>query len=169
MYVHQIYIFDCVVKEYLVNTRWLKYDRDYLCVNKQQSVPVIFEPPCILVHAWKIKSQFWHSEGLMMWQQLSRLYPLMVFMTVTEQWHEWQKWENHISVVHLKICLCDRSNSSRRGQVQHKQWGDHQHGSKVHPCHEERSVLRLPWPRSMHLTSSHQGAYLQVCVSDTVV
>jgi len=27
-------------------TRWFKYDRDYLCVNKPQSVPVIFEPPC---------------------------------------------------------------------------------------------------------------------------
>jgi hypothetical protein len=30
----------------LVNTRWFKYDRDYLCVNKSQFVPVIFEPPC---------------------------------------------------------------------------------------------------------------------------
>jgi hypothetical protein len=29
-------------------TRWFKYDRDYLCVNKSQFVPVIFEPPCIL-------------------------------------------------------------------------------------------------------------------------
>ena len=29
------------------NTRWFKYDRDYLCVNKSQFVPVIFEPPCI--------------------------------------------------------------------------------------------------------------------------
>jgi hypothetical protein len=27
-------------------TRWFKYDRDWLCVNKPQSVPVIFEPPC---------------------------------------------------------------------------------------------------------------------------
>jgi hypothetical protein len=29
------------------STRWFKYDRDYLCVNKSQFVPVIFEPPCI--------------------------------------------------------------------------------------------------------------------------
>jgi hypothetical protein len=29
-------------------TRWFKYDRDCLCVNKSQFVPVIFEPPCIL-------------------------------------------------------------------------------------------------------------------------
>jgi hypothetical protein len=30
-----------------VSTRWFKYDRDDLCVNKSQFVPVIFEPPCI--------------------------------------------------------------------------------------------------------------------------
>jgi hypothetical protein len=29
-------------------TRWFKYDRDCLCVNKSQFVPVIFEPPCII-------------------------------------------------------------------------------------------------------------------------
>jgi hypothetical protein len=28
---------------------WFKYDRDYLCVNKSQFVPVIFEPPYINV------------------------------------------------------------------------------------------------------------------------
>jgi hypothetical protein len=28
------------------DTRWFKYDREYLCVNKSQFVPVIFEPPC---------------------------------------------------------------------------------------------------------------------------
>jgi hypothetical protein len=27
-------------------TRWFRYDRDDLCVNKSQFVPVIFEPPC---------------------------------------------------------------------------------------------------------------------------
>jgi hypothetical protein len=27
----------------------MKYDRDYLCVNKSQFVPVIFEPPCTSV------------------------------------------------------------------------------------------------------------------------
>jgi hypothetical protein len=31
----------------LPSTRWFKYDRDYLCLNKSQFVPVIFEPPCI--------------------------------------------------------------------------------------------------------------------------
>ena len=32
------------------NTRWFKNDRDYLCVNKSQFVPVIFEPHCIYVN-----------------------------------------------------------------------------------------------------------------------
>jgi hypothetical protein len=32
----------------ILNTRWFKYDRDDLCVNKSQFVPVIFEPPCTL-------------------------------------------------------------------------------------------------------------------------
>jgi hypothetical protein len=31
------------------NTRWFKYDRDYLCVNKSQFVPVIFEQPYIIL------------------------------------------------------------------------------------------------------------------------
>jgi len=31
-----------------VRTRWFKYNRDYLCVNLATSVPIIFEPPCIL-------------------------------------------------------------------------------------------------------------------------
>ena len=34
------------------NTRWFKYDRDDLCVNKSQFVPVIFEPPCITTCAF---------------------------------------------------------------------------------------------------------------------
>ena len=34
-----------------VCTRWFKYDRDYLCANKSQFVPVIFEPPCIM-YSW---------------------------------------------------------------------------------------------------------------------
>jgi hypothetical protein len=33
---------------FITITRWFKYDRDYLCVNKSQFVPVVFEPPCIL-------------------------------------------------------------------------------------------------------------------------
>jgi hypothetical protein len=33
-------------------TRWFKYDWDYLCVNKSQFVPVIFEPPCVWDLIW---------------------------------------------------------------------------------------------------------------------
>jgi hypothetical protein len=39
-------MFVCVFCDSQHNTRWFKYDRDYLCVNKSQLVPVIFEPPC---------------------------------------------------------------------------------------------------------------------------
>jgi hypothetical protein len=35
-----------------IYTRWFKYDRDYLCVNKSQFVPVIFEPPCIYIYIY---------------------------------------------------------------------------------------------------------------------
>jgi hypothetical protein len=35
-------------------TRWFRYDRDYLYVNKSQFVPVIFEPPCI----WPLVCQY---------------------------------------------------------------------------------------------------------------
>ena len=35
-----------ICKAVVLVTRWFKYDRDYLCVNKLQFVPVIFEPPC---------------------------------------------------------------------------------------------------------------------------
>jgi hypothetical protein len=34
-----------------LHTRWFKYDWDYLCVNKSQFVPVIFEPPCMFVYS----------------------------------------------------------------------------------------------------------------------
>jgi hypothetical protein len=37
-----------------LTTRWFKYDRDYLCVNKSQFVPVIFEPPCTFDFVWPI-------------------------------------------------------------------------------------------------------------------
>ena len=32
-----------------IYARWFKYDRDYLCVNKPVTVPVIFELPCIYI------------------------------------------------------------------------------------------------------------------------
>jgi hypothetical protein len=32
--------------ELCTSTRWFKYDRDWLCVNKSQFVPVIFKPSC---------------------------------------------------------------------------------------------------------------------------
>ena len=37
---------ECKTEQDRLYTRWFKYDRDDLCVNKSQFVPVIFEPPC---------------------------------------------------------------------------------------------------------------------------
>ena len=45
-------------------TRWLKYDRDWLCVNKSQFVPIIFEPSCVIslflsvIRAWYSSLQY---------------------------------------------------------------------------------------------------------------
>jgi hypothetical protein len=41
------------------NTRWFKYDRDYLCVKKSQFVPVIFEPPYIMLVIQKKPRDGW--------------------------------------------------------------------------------------------------------------
>jgi hypothetical protein len=45
-----------------IYTRWFKYYRDYLCVNKSQFVPVIFEPLCIYMeidtHTSEMLQQF---------------------------------------------------------------------------------------------------------------
>jgi hypothetical protein len=46
----------------LQNTRWFKYDRDYLCVNKSQFVPVIFEPPCMLQHGQQNSKAQQHNQ-----------------------------------------------------------------------------------------------------------
>jgi hypothetical protein len=55
-----------------VTTRWFKYDRDWLCVNKSQFVPVIFEPPCMLlygrvIHCWITEAWFSCTEGIGPW------------------------------------------------------------------------------------------------------
>ena len=62
---HQKFVFNFLIRVYIyiyihtytyirtyVRTRWFKYDRDWLCVNKSQFVPVIFEPPCIYIHTY---------------------------------------------------------------------------------------------------------------------
>jgi hypothetical protein len=40
------FVFENTKRDNQRYTRWSKYDRDYLCVNKSQFVPVIFEPAC---------------------------------------------------------------------------------------------------------------------------
>jgi hypothetical protein len=43
-------------------TRWFKYDRDDLCVNKSQFVLVIFEPPCMCTPECVGYAVVWISE-----------------------------------------------------------------------------------------------------------
>jgi hypothetical protein len=45
-----IYIYIYIYIHTHTYTRWFTYDRDYLCVHKSQFVPVIFEPPCIIIY-----------------------------------------------------------------------------------------------------------------------
>ena len=45
------------MSQMFIYTRWFKYDQDYLCVNKSQFFPVIFEPPCIYMEIDKHKSE----------------------------------------------------------------------------------------------------------------
>jgi hypothetical protein len=44
-----MFVINVVLGNIITCTRWFKYDRDYVCVNKSQFVPVIFEAPCTLV------------------------------------------------------------------------------------------------------------------------
>jgi hypothetical protein len=60
------------------NTRWFKYDRDKLWLVYTQIVPVIFEPPCILVLSLIRVKQFKNSCGLL---------------------HSWT-WDQHIDLAH---------------------------------------------------------------------
>ena len=65
------------------STRWFKYDRDYLCVNKSQFVPVIFEPPCTSDSAcWRVNlvcSNFRYPS-------LLRKHVRLHFMTPDRRW-----------------------------------------------------------------------------------
>jgi hypothetical protein len=70
---------------YVIRTRWFKYDRDDLCVNKSQFVPVIFEPPCtltvlLLSHSKSVRSKRFCWQTLLcdikrgMWNTESLIY-----------------------------------------------------------------------------------------------
>jgi hypothetical protein len=52
----------CVCVRACIYTKWFKYDRDYLCVNKSQFVPVIFEPPCI-----SCRVRYFHNREVFAW------------------------------------------------------------------------------------------------------
>jgi hypothetical protein len=51
-------------KTFSSHTRWFKYDRDYVCVNKSQFVPVIFEPPCMYMYMCVCMAKIFSEESL---------------------------------------------------------------------------------------------------------
>ena len=67
----------------LIYTRWFKYDRDYLCVNKSQFVPVIFEPPCSFHDSCKTPhpATNLHSIVFTYWQRIFKLL-ITIFITL---------------------------------------------------------------------------------------
>ena len=90
-----------------IYTRWFKYDRDWLCVNKSQFVPVIFEPPCICgkwLHYFEIKHvlcvapwRWWRTAGTCSSEKC--IYSLCSvcengwFLIIRNTWHytEWTR------------------------------------------------------------------------------
>ena len=67
----------------IVCTRWFKYDRDYLCVNKPVTVPVIYEPPCI---SWRYNE--WMNECY-----------------IPTVWGIWSICNIDIKIMHISILL----------------------------------------------------------------
>jgi hypothetical protein len=59
----------------LHGTRWFKYDRDYLCVNKSHFFPVIFEPPCTWIRVGQLpyKSFSVHHWCIVLYRTLHHL------------------------------------------------------------------------------------------------
>jgi hypothetical protein len=55
------------------NTRWFKYDRDDLCVNKSQFIPVIFETPCTLPVSLNYSPQV-HRNQPLTWKAIQLSY-----------------------------------------------------------------------------------------------
>ena len=63
-------------------TRWFKYDRDYLCVNKSQFFPVIFEPPCIFCQVCLV-GRWMGLVFLLLWSWVRGTLPVSWIMTLT--------------------------------------------------------------------------------------
>jgi hypothetical protein len=57
-------------------TRWFKYNRDWLCVNKSQFVPVIFEPPFTLSH-WELSEHHGMCTALQLQQSAKNMRMLL--------------------------------------------------------------------------------------------
>ena len=90
-------------------TRWFKYDRDYLCVNKSQFVPVIFEPPCTYLLAYKLPNMVWTSKRLVApWG-----WPRLKAKTCRSEYNIYkivqQVGNKNVYVLHQHICVYNYS------------------------------------------------------------
>ena len=90
------------------NTRWFKYDRDYLCVNKSQFVPVIFEPPCISV-LLRIDRQILNDQKKSVMRNLI-IYGLVLCSIPLRRW----LGANSFIAASLSLCWTSRLGSLAR-------------------------------------------------------
>ena len=81
-------------------TRWFKYDRDWLCVNKSQFVPVIFKPPCTSDSRATIYLLHAHYDTAV----CALLYPKQ-FYTIRDLSVYFFLWSNLILNSHLLLCI----------------------------------------------------------------
>jgi hypothetical protein len=95
-------IFYCL-DVFTVITRWLKYDRDYLCVNKSQFVPVIFEPPCILYSGKIIFGVHLNNCVVISEDKLYSNKSLCRIVTIQFLIHTWNSKREHYIDIHIHI------------------------------------------------------------------
>jgi hypothetical protein len=67
---------------HVINTRWFKCDRDYLCANKSHFVPVIFEPPCMMISIMTVFVGNYYSLHLEIDVYRVKKYQMVVFKYV---------------------------------------------------------------------------------------
>ena len=122
------------------DTRWFKYYRDDLCVNKSQFVPVMFEPPCTLTKRWQMlldnntgsgvvmlwpirtrHVEVWTSPGLLNNHSLSSspistVFAMSVYVCMNSfpigNWNIWNLCWNLLISFHVEFHTCAHAHAS---------------------------------------------------------
>jgi hypothetical protein len=135
------------------NTRWFKYDRDYLCVNKSQFVPVIFEPPCIFLNIPFLNISFWHPKKKKKEGQLQSctFYTYIVRQEMGRLKGSRRKWTGF-----LRLCI-----GTCAGLLWTWQWtfGFNKYEEFLdwlRNCHLSKTTQFLDWLRNCHLSKTTQ-------------